>query len=356
MKHQGNEGFSIMELMIGALLTIGMMGVVFGLMSRNQQVFVAQSGVVDMNQNVRTAVDLLTRDLQSAGTGLVVPSGIGTGGCLAAVFYTAGVTGVPDSIMIVTGDNVAPTAQVKRQVSASSQFLLLPPPDVKPADVTVAPPFTYADFGNNNAATSIYRSAATDPNRKYLVYDQNSAMVFTLAADATRSKDPLVTGVDVITIQYNALTNVAAPYATLMGTAIDGNVVPNYNQAVVAVLGTTVAYKLDSVTHELMRSDNLVNWYAIARGIVDFQIQYRVISRPVATVEEAVVSKPGIDLFYTSGPLTTRRGIRAIIITIVAETPDLLAVDKGYRKETHKIEITPRNLNFSDNNNLSAGL
>lgn len=356
MRRQGNEGFSLVELMIGVLLTIGLMGVVFGLLNANQQVFVAQSGVVDMNQNVRTAVDLLTRDLQSAGTGLVVPSGIGTGGCLAAVFYTAGVTGVPDSIMIVNGDSVAPTAQVKRQVSASSQFLLLPPPDVKPTDVAVAPPFSYADFQNNNVSKSIYRSNANDPTRRYLVYDQNSAMVFTLAADAVRVKDPLVTGVDCIQIQYNAMTNVAGTFSTLMGgAAINGNAAPNYAQAMVAVLGSTVAYKLDTTTRELMRSDDLVNWYTIARGIVDFQIQYRVIARPLAAIEEAVVSKPGIDTF-SSGQVTARRGIRAIILTLVAETPDLTASDKGYRRETHKIEITPRNLNFSDNNNLSAGL
>src|SRR5436190_5525786 len=130
MKGKGESGFSLVELLVGALLTVGLLGVVFGLLNSNQQVFVSQSTVADMNQNIRTAVDLLTRDIQSAGTGLVVPSGIGSGGCMAAVFYKDGGTGVPDSLMIVNGDQVAPTAQVKRQVAASSQFLLLPPPDV----------------------------------------------------------------------------------------------------------------------------------------------------------------------------------------------------------------------------------
>lgn len=351
MRRQGNAGFSLVELMIGVLLTIGLMGVVFGLMNSNQQVFIAQSGVVDMNQNIRTAVDLLTRDIQSAGTGLVVPSGIGTGGCLAAVFYKDGATGQPDSLMIVNGDTVAPTAQVSKQVAGSSQFLLLPPPDLKSTNSGVT--FTYADFQNNNQAKQIYQSAGTDPlKRKYLVYDQTSAMMFDLASNASYAVD---NGAQVIQIQYNSLTNVAGTYAGLMSTAIDGNVTPNYNQAVIAVLGGTVAYKLDTTTRELMRTDNLVNWYTIARGIIDFQIQYRVISRPVSTIEEAVVNKPGVDAF-ASGPITARRGIRAIIITIVAETADLQAGDKGYRQVTHRIEITPRNLNFSDNNNLSAGL
>jgi len=345
------SGFSLVELLVGAVLTVGLMGVVFGLLNTNQQVFVSQSTVADMNQNVRTAVDLLTRDIQSAGTGLVVPSGIGSGGCMAAIFYKDGGTGNPDSLMIVNGDMIAPTAQIKRQVSASSQFLLLPPPDVKSTDGGAT--FTYSDFQNSNQAKSMYLSATADPlHRKYLVYDQNSVMMFDLASNAVYSTD---SGVQVIQIQYNPLSNLAGTYATLISGTIDGNAAPNYSQAVVAVMGGTIAYKLDTTTHELLRSDNLQNWYAIARGIRDFQIQYRVIAKPASAVEEAVVSQPGVDTF-SSGSTTSRRGIRAVVVTIAAETPDLRSGDKGYRQVTQRIEITPRNLNFSDNNNLSAGM
>ena len=345
------KGFSLLELMIGAVLTVGLMGVVFGLLNSSQQVFVSQSTVADMNQNVRTAVDLLTRDIQSAGTGLVVPSGIGSGGCMAAIFYKDGGTGNPDSLMIVNGDTVAPTAQVRKQVAGSSQLLLLPPPDVKTTDGGAT--FTYSDFQNNNQATAIFRSATTDTlHKKYLVYDQNSVMMFDLSANAAYSTD---SGVQVIQLQYNPLSNLAGTYATLIGGAIDGNAAPNYNQAMVAVMGGTIAYRLDTTTRELQRSDDLQNWYTVARGIRDFQIQYRVIAKPTSAVEEAVVSRPGVDTF-TSGSTTSRRGIRAVVITIAAETPDLRSGDKGYRQVTQRIEITPRNLNFSDNNNLSAGL
>lgn len=351
MTGKGQSGFSLIELMVGAVLTIGLMGVVFGLLNSNQQVFISQSTVGDMNSNVRTAVDLLTRDIQSAGTGLVVPSGIGSGGCMAAVFYKDGGTGVPDSLMIVNGDIVAPTAQVRKQVAGSSQLLLLPPPDVKTTDSGAT--FTYTDFQNSNQATSIFRSATTDTlHRKYLVYDQNSVMMFDLSANAVYATD---SGVQVIQLTYNPLSNLAGTYATLISGTIDGNAAPNYNQAMVAVMGGTIAYKLDTATKELQRSDNLQNWYTVARGIRDFQIQYRVIAKPSSTVEEAVVSKPGVDTF-TSGTTTSRRGIRAVIVTIAAETPDLRSGDKGYRQFTQRFEITPRNLNFSDNNNLSAGL
>jgi hypothetical protein len=348
---KGEGGFSLLELLVGALLTVGLMGVVFGLLNHNQQVFTSQSTVADLNQNVRTAVDLLTRDIQSAGTGLVVPSGIGSGGCTAAIFYKEGGTGNPDSLMIVNGDTVAPTAQVRKQLSASSQFLLLPPPDVKTTDAGAT--FIYSDFQNNNQAASIYRSATTDAlHRKYLVYDQNSAMMFDLSANAVYATD---NGVQVIQLNYNPMSNVAGSYATLIGGTIDGNTSPNYNQAMVAVMGGTIAYRLDTTAGELQRTDNLQNWYTVARGIRDFQIQYRVIARPTSAIEEAVVSRPGVDAF-PSGSTTSRRGIRSVIITITAETPDLRPGDKGYRQFTQRFEITPRNLNFSDNNNLSAGL
>lgn len=351
MTGKGESGFSLLELLVGALLTVGLLGVVFGLLNSNQQVFVSQSTVTDMNQNVRTAVDLLTRDVQSAGTGLVVASGIGSGGCMAAIFYKDGGAGNPDSLMIVNGDTVAPTAQVRKQIAGSSQLLLMPPPDVETTDGGAT--FSYSDFQNGNQATSIYRSATTDAlHKKYLVYDENSVMMFDLSANAVYATD---NGDQVIQINYNPLSNLAGTYATLISGTIDGNAAPNYNQAMVAVMGGTIAYRLDATTKELQRSDNLQNWYTVARGIRDFQIQYRVIAKPIGAVEEAVVSKPGVDTF-TSGSTTSRRGIRAVVVTIAAETPDLRPGDKGYRQFTQRFEITPRNLNFSDNNNLSAGL
>src|ERR1044072_1484841 len=96
----GEAGFSLIEVTMAALLTVGIIGAVFGLLNRNQQIFVTESGVTDMNQNMRTAVDLLTRDAQSAGMGL--PSR--NPGSFAAIFFTDGANGAPDKIMIANGD------------------------------------------------------------------------------------------------------------------------------------------------------------------------------------------------------------------------------------------------------------
>src|SRR2546430_15940613 len=118
MKDKGESGFSLVELLVGALLTVGLLGVVFGLLNSNQQVFVSQSTVGDMNQNVRTAVDLLTRDIQSAGTGLVVPSGIGSGGCMGGGFFKERGPRAPHLLMIVQRGELAPPAPTPPQEGA----------------------------------------------------------------------------------------------------------------------------------------------------------------------------------------------------------------------------------------------
>jgi Tfp pilus assembly protein PilW len=351
MKANSENGFSIVELMIAAALTVGLLGAIFSIVNRNQQVFTTETGVVDMNQNLRTVVDLLTRDIQSAATGLPVPSLMGAGS-LAGIFYVDGASTNPDAIMVVNGDPIAPTAEVKQQVTANSQFLLFPPPDVKSTNDGQS--FTYADLLNNNAAKSIYVTTDSDTfKRTYLVYDDDNCQIFKLTANGVMTTDAASN--QVIQLQYGSVQNPAGTFGTLMGVAVDGNAAPNFvsNKAAVAVLGGTIAYKLDSSTHELMRTEDLKNWYSVARGVLDFQIQYRVIAKNGGTIEEKVVNKPGVDKF-DSNATTARRGIRSVIFTIRAETPDLDPADKAYRQTVQKFEVTPRNLNFSNNNNLSS--
>src|SRR5262245_18950226 len=119
------QGFSILELLIASLLTIGIMGAAFSLIGRNQRLFVTETAVTDMNENIRSAIDLLTRDIQAAGMGL--PR---TNGSYAAFFYKDGAGNAPDQMMIVNGDPYAPTADVDARIASSSQLMLLIPPEV----------------------------------------------------------------------------------------------------------------------------------------------------------------------------------------------------------------------------------
>src|ERR1044072_568828 len=100
------EGCSLVEVTIAALLTVGLIGTIFGLLNRNQQIFVTESGMGDLNQNMRTVVDLLTRDVQSAGVGLVsrVSTTFSGSGTFASVFYVNGAGSASDKILMANGD------------------------------------------------------------------------------------------------------------------------------------------------------------------------------------------------------------------------------------------------------------
>jgi len=349
MTRNNESGFSLLELMMAALLTVGLMGAVLSLANRNQQVFVTEFGVIDMNQNMRTAMDMLTRDIQSAGMGL--PRGVSN---FASIFYKDGAAtdpNAPDEIMMLNGDPFAPVADLNSRAAGSAQFFLEPPPDVTITGNGANQEITYKDKDGN--PQPIYKSYENDP-KIYIVYDDTEAMIFTLSRDShTVSNGTKQT----ISVQHNPTGYLNPPsiFGSVLGTSE-----PNYNDSRVAILSSSVAYRLNGNTGELERTDNLQNWFPVARGIINFQIQYRVLVRNAAdAIEEKVTSKPGWNIagdedVTASGARTSRRDIRSVVITIEAETPEVRPGNPSYRRITQRFEITPRNFNLLNNNNLKA--
>jgi hypothetical protein len=347
------RGFSLMELMVAATVTVGLMGVIFAISNRSQRVFGTESGVIDMNQNMRTVMDLLNRDVQSAGSGM--PWGTEN---FPAVFYSAGASGAPDALLLMNGEAFAPTTDMVSRNTATSTFTVRVPPDITPAPVAGTAAL-YSYVGNNGATRTIYRTynATTDP-RMYLVYDGDRIATFRLTANAEAINSGGVTN---LRLTYDASTaNYYSP-STTFSTAVGGTVVgtgqPDYlaNPCRISVLGSAVAYRLDTATQELLRTEDLVNWYPIARGVLDFQLQFRVVRLTAGgTVEEKVSTTPGDGTDTSpSGELTKRRDIHSVVVTIVAETPDVPPNNPRYRRTTSSFEITPRNLNLLNNSNVN---
>lgn len=324
MKRSNERGFSVIELTIGAMLTVGMMGVVFSLVNRNQQVFLSETGTTDMNENVRTAVDLMTRDVQSAGMGL--PR---TNGNFAAIYYVDGASAAPDSIMIVNGDPYAPDADITTYDSTNNEFLCPLPAGVVVTGTGGSTTMTYLA---NGVTRNIYENYANDA-RMYVCYDDKLAKVFQINANSQ------IDGTGQLSIMHNP--SVFWSPASTFGSAIDTGD-PDYANAKLCMLNSMVAYRLNAATHELERTEDLVNWYAIARGIVDIQIQYFTI---------AVANPP--DLGSLAPAPANRRNIRAVTITIVAETADLPSNSKNYRRVVLQFQATPRNFNLLNNTSLS---
>jgi hypothetical protein len=343
MTPNNEKGFSLLELLVAAALTVGLIGGIFALANRNQQVFVTESGVTDLNQNVRTAVDLLTRDIQCAGMGL--PVGVGN---FAAIYYKNGANGAPDSILILNGDPSAPIATFDSRSTANTEMLLMVPSDVVRTGSGSSTTFSYTSY--DKKTKPIYKVYSSDP-RLYLIYDDTRSMLFPLRSNGT------ITGTGAgerLKLQYDG-SKYQNP-ATLFGTTI-GTGEPVYSTDTnVALIESTVAYKLDTTTRELLRSDDFQNWYVVARGIVNFQVQYRILRRTAGDViEEKVTDTPGDGTDKApSGDLTSRRDIHSLIITVVAETPDVPTNNPSYRRVTQRFEIAPRNLNLANNNNIRS--
>jgi Tfp pilus assembly protein PilW len=340
---KGNEsGFSLLELTMAAVLTVGVMGAVLSIANRNQSVFITETSVVEMNQNIRTSMDLITRDIQSAGMGL--PIGVGN---FAAIFYTNGTGSAPDSMLLVNGDPFAPVADVTDRSSGSSEFFLMPPPDVARTGSGSSVQFTY--LGQNKQPVSIYQAYSVAA-RKYIVYDDTQAMIFTL------SNNGQITGSgssERLRLQHNSsgYQNPPSVFGATIGTGE-----PDYDNSKVALLGATVSYRLDTTTNELLRTEDLQNWYAVARGIIGFQVRYRILRRNTAdAIEEKLSDTPGDGVDKTaSNELTSRKDIHSVIITMVAETPDIPRSSPSYRRIVHKFEVAPRNLNLVNNNNIRS--
>ncbi|HKS42946.1 MAG TPA: hypothetical protein VJX74_20200 [Blastocatellia bacterium] len=337
------EGFSLIELTIAALLTVGLVGAIFSLLNRNQQVFVNEAGVTDLNQNMRTLVDLLTRDVQSAGMGL--PSRVsGTfsgSGTFAAIYAVNGTGSNKDKLLIINGDPYAPTASVSSQSTSPAKFICAVPTD---ATITGSGSSTVVTY-KNAAGTSVpfYKNFATVA-RSYIVYDDKLCRVFTLTGDGQVTGSGSSTQLELSYNSTNYATTAASP-ATTIGSTIDTGT-PTYNKSKIALLSSLVAYRL-STTNELERTEDLVNWYTVARGVLDFQVTYRVVTGKDANGKDI---EDKVDAPTTS----THTSIRAVLFKLIMQTPDLQPKDKGYRIAGQSFEVSPRNFNLVNNTNISA--
>jgi hypothetical protein len=110
------------------------------------------------------------------------------------------------------------------------------------------------------------------------------------------------------------------------------------------MLGTTVGYRVNTTTHELERTEDLTNWYSVARGVTDLQFRYRILYKDGSgNPVNDIVDAPGV-----------RGTVRAVEVRLSAETADLPRSAKAYRQVVQKFEVSPRNFNLLNNTNLSS--
>jgi prepilin-type N-terminal cleavage/methylation domain-containing protein len=64
------RGFTLLEVLISMAITLIVMGAVFGLLTRGQRSFQREPQVADLQQSARTTLDMVTKDILQAGSGL----------------------------------------------------------------------------------------------------------------------------------------------------------------------------------------------------------------------------------------------------------------------------------------------
>jgi len=66
----GQAGFSLIELMVAMLITLFVSGAIFGVLTAGQNAFRREPELADRQQNTRLAMELISRDVVSAGGGM----------------------------------------------------------------------------------------------------------------------------------------------------------------------------------------------------------------------------------------------------------------------------------------------
>lgn len=76
---QSQHGFTLIELLVAMAVTLVVMGAVVGLLTSGQNAFRREPEIIDMQQNLRSAMDLIMRDVGAAGTGIPTDAGMAVG-------------------------------------------------------------------------------------------------------------------------------------------------------------------------------------------------------------------------------------------------------------------------------------
>jgi hypothetical protein len=284
-------------------ITLVVMSIVFGLMRQNQGIFATETGVTAMNENVRAAVDLLTREVQAAGTGLR--------GMSAPILGIDGTHDgdIGDRLAIVMGDPYAPLAHV-RSTNGTSVATLIPPAGA----ISDSGALAYRD--DRGKARPLYKSGD-----RYVLYNDTH---FTIVR--VEGTDPSING-DVI-VKFGV--DPSNPKSKFGDCRFDA--ATDSNGALFARLDVITYYRWDKDTQRLERRENDEPWADVARGILGFQVRYRV------KTDAETLSEP------LNEPPSDFEDIRSIVVTLRARTPDVEPTSPHYRETAERVEITPRNM------------
>jgi hypothetical protein len=260
-----------------------------------------------MNENVRAAADLLTREILAAGTGLR--------GMSAPLLGDDGDGENGDKVAILLGDPSAPIAQV-RSAGALQAALILPGGSAS------------LDYRDDRGKTRRLYA----PGDRYLLYNDAHFVVVRIGSSSVTAAG------DVVVSFAPDKSNPRSKFGDYrFDPAADAS------GALFAKLDSIVSYRYDGETQTLERRENHEPWAAVARGILKFQVRYRALT-PEQTLTEPLDAPPA-----------DREAIRSVVVTLRARTPDAEPGSPQYRETAERFEVTPRNMRIVRDAGPDAG-
>lgn len=147
VKLDRETGFSLIELMVAMVITLIITGAIYGLIASGQGAFRREPALVERQQNIRLGLDLITRDLDTAGVGMDTFQRVFTTGlnnptsALGSVLSELNAGERADFVEMLTNDGSCPTLTTCTDPGVNiNTFDAVPPCYALPAMVYVFGP------------------------------------------------------------------------------------------------------------------------------------------------------------------------------------------------------------------------
>jgi hypothetical protein len=76
MKQRSEEGFTVLELMVGSVMLLAVLSAALSFFSKGQGIYTNERLTLELVQDMRTAFDRFTNEIRMAGSGLPAPRGV----------------------------------------------------------------------------------------------------------------------------------------------------------------------------------------------------------------------------------------------------------------------------------------
>jgi prepilin-type N-terminal cleavage/methylation domain-containing protein len=303
-----SRGFTLVEVIVSMAITVIVMAAVFGLLTRGQRSFEREPQIADLQQSARTALDMVSRDVLGAGSGLPpeFPS------------FT------PTSVDAQVGDHNPDVVEIIGASQSAGQMPFDPIP-IRDFDGTVGTLDVSGTSLQVDDMVLVYNDVPTnaDWSLRWIADVQQDAAVATLIFSETNSAGVTIPEV------YSRFPPGADPTAVRVIARV-----------------SVVRYFAELVEEDLILRRQVDFGNAMPVGMIDdFQVAYMVGTQP--PVENNNPPHPQPDAVVAITPDDIISGVR-VMVTARSASENLEGAETGtsgdYIRRSFSSNISPRNI------------